>query len=60
MAGQRFEASDIEVNLGGTWTPATPAVTDPVGTPPAGSTFDCPSLTFTVVHANDDWVATIG
>jgi hypothetical protein len=33
---------------------------DTVGTPPAGSAYDCPSLTFTVVHANDDWSATIG
>ncbi len=60
MAGKKFEASSIKVNINGTWAAATPANTYPMGTPPPGSDFECPALAFSVVHANDDWVAQIG
>ncbi|MBN1173529.1 MAG: hypothetical protein JXA67_15260, partial [Micromonosporaceae bacterium] len=28
--------------------------------PPSGSEFDCPALSFTMVQANNNWVAQIG
>jgi hypothetical protein len=61
MAGERFEASSIQINLNSTWSAATSANSYSYGDPPPpGSQFDCPALTFTMVHANDDWTAQIG
>jgi hypothetical protein len=60
MAGRKFEASDIEVNINGTWQAATTANTYPMGNLPSGSEFDCPALTFSVTKPNDHWVAQIG
>ncbi|MEV4313697.1 hypothetical protein [Actinocrispum sp. NPDC049592] len=39
--------------------PASPANSS-LGNPPAGSRFDCPSMTFTIGHANDSWRAQDG
>jgi hypothetical protein len=57
--GKAFEASSIQVSQNGAWTPANTANSS-LSNPPAGSTFDCPSLTFTRVSANDHWLARIG
>jgi hypothetical protein len=59
LAGLAIEASDIKVQHGGTWVPASPANSSLVN-PPPGSAFDCPALKFSVVHANDDWTAQVG
>jgi hypothetical protein len=59
LNGRVIESSSVQVMVGSTWTPATPANTS-AGTPPAGSRLDCPSLSFTVAHPNDDWRAQIG
>lgn len=60
MNGKKFDASSIEVNIGGTWSAATPNTTYPMGNLPSGSAFECPSLKFTVVNPNDHWTAQIG
>jgi hypothetical protein len=57
--GKAFEASDIKVNQNGSWVAASTANSS-LSRPPAGSAFDCPSLTFTTVHANDHWLGQIG
>ncbi|MEV6964784.1 hypothetical protein AB0M47_06665 [Hamadaea sp. NPDC051192] len=60
LAGRAFESSSIQVLVNGVWTAAntTNAPTD--GAVPSGSAFDCPALTFSVVHANDNWLDQIG
>jgi hypothetical protein len=58
-AGKSFEASSIQVGKNDTWVAADDTNSD-LGTPPAGSTFNCPSLTFTPVNQNDHWIAKIG
>jgi hypothetical protein len=60
LAGQAFESSGIQLLAGGTWTPATTANSSTDGPPPTGSSFLCPSLTFSMVHANDHWLDQIG
>lgn len=61
MNGRAFESSSIQLLVNNVWTAATPAnaPTDST-TPPLGSRFQCPQLTFSVVHANDDWLDQIG
>ncbi|HEV8563153.1 MAG TPA: carbohydrate-binding protein [Actinophytocola sp.] len=59
LAGLTLEASAVKVMQNGTWVPASSSNSS-LSSPPAGSRFDCPSLTFTIVHANDDWIARIG
>jgi hypothetical protein len=59
LNGRSFESSGVQVMSGSTWVPVTPSnSTAPAPTP--GSRLDCPSLTFTMVHPNDDWLAQIG
>ncbi|NUR70541.1 MAG: hypothetical protein HOU81_06955 [Hamadaea sp.] len=60
LAGRAFESSSIQVLVNGVWTAAntTNAPTD--GAVPSGSAFDCPALTFSVVHPNDNWLDQIG
>jgi hypothetical protein len=40
----------------GAWVLASPSNSS-LSAPPPGGSFDCPSLTFTVVHPNDHWSA---
>jgi hypothetical protein len=58
-AGKAFEASSIQVGKNDGWVAADDSNSD-LGTPPAGSTFNCPKLTFTAVHDNDHWITKIG
>ncbi|WP_212830719.1 carbohydrate-binding protein [Catellatospora sp. TT07R-123] len=61
LAGRAFESSSIQLSVNGAWTPATAATAPTDSTrPPSGSSFDCPALTFSMVHANDDWLDQIG
>jgi hypothetical protein len=61
MAGQLFDSSAVQVLAGTTWTPASPANSRPTQpTIPPGSAYDCPALTFSMVHPNDHWTARIG
>jgi hypothetical protein len=56
LSGRTIEASGVKVSRNGSWVPAAPSNSG-LDAPPPGSAFDCPSMTFTVVHANDDWSA---
>ncbi|WP_051367269.1 carbohydrate-binding protein [Hamadaea tsunoensis] len=58
VAGKVFESSSVQVLAGATWVAAAPgnSQVDPAGTP-SGSAYDCPSLSFTLAHANDHWTA---
>jgi hypothetical protein len=56
LSGRTIEASGVKVSRNGSWVPAAPSNSS-LDAPPPGSAFDCPSMTFTVVHANDDWSA---
>ncbi|WP_432992213.1 carbohydrate-binding protein [Dactylosporangium sp. CA-233914] len=61
FAGRGFESSGLQVYTGGAWVAATAANTTTTHrTPPPGSAYDCPALTFTMVTANDHWLAQIG
>jgi hypothetical protein len=57
--GKAFEASGVQVTQNGAWTAANSSNSS-LDSPPSGSTFDCPSLRFSIVHANDHWVGKIG
>jgi hypothetical protein len=57
--GMAIEASSVKVSQGGAWTPAN-ATNSSLSKPPPGSAYDCPSLTLTVGHANDNWIAQFG
>jgi hypothetical protein len=59
IAGRTIEAIDMQVQQNGVWVPARPSNSS-LASPPPGSRFDCPSLTFSVVHANDAWRAQAG
>lgn len=60
LAGKPFESSSIQVLANNAWTPAAPGNSSPDSTPPAtGSSLDCPALTITLAHPNDDWAARI-
>jgi len=61
LAGRAFESSAIQLLINNAWTAAT-AANAPAdsATPPSGSRFDCPALTFSIAHANDDWLDRIG
>jgi len=59
LAGKTIEATDIKVQQGGAWVPASPANSS-LASPPSGSRFDCPAMAFSVVHANDAWRAQDG
>jgi len=59
LAGTTIEATDMKVQQNGAWVPASPANSS-LASPPAGSRFDCPSMTFSIVHANDAWRAQAG
>jgi hypothetical protein len=60
LSGQVFESSGIRVFAGSSWTPAAPGNSTPDSNPPApGSSLDCPSMTISLVHPNDDWAARI-
>ena len=60
MNGRKFETSDLQVMVNGVWTAASASNSYPVSTNPSGSRFDCPTLRFTLEHANDHWIAQIG
>jgi hypothetical protein len=61
MTGRAFESSSIELQINNVWTPATAANAPTDSTPPpSGSRFQCPQLTFSVPHANDNWLDQIG
>ncbi|ACU73862.1 Carbohydrate binding family 6 [Catenulispora acidiphila DSM 44928] len=61
LLGKPFESSSVQLLTGSTWTPAAPGNSSPDSTPPApGSSLDCPALTITLAHPNDDWTALIG
>ncbi|WP_432984009.1 cellulose binding domain-containing protein [Dactylosporangium sp. CA-233914] len=57
--GKVFEASSVQVSQNGIWVAAS-AANSSLGTPPSGSSFDCPALKFSIVHANDHWTAVDG
>jgi hypothetical protein len=57
--GRKFEAANIQTQVNGAWTAVTPSLSGSLY-PRSGSDFDCPSLKFTVVNANDHWLAQIG
>lgn len=57
--GKVFEASGVQVSQNGAWVAASTANSS-LGTPPSGSSFDCPALKFSIVHANDHWTAVDG
>ena len=59
LTGKVIEATDVKVQQGGTWVAASPANSS-LASPIPGSRFDCPSLTFSVTHANDAWRAQVG
>jgi hypothetical protein len=60
MAGKSFDASEISLNLNGSWQLATPANSRDFGNPPpAGSKFQCPKLTFQLDTPNNHWTARI-
>lgn len=59
LVGTTIEATDIKVSQGGTWVPASPANSS-LAAPPPGSRFDCPSLTLSILHANDAWRGQVG
>ncbi|POM23038.1 hypothetical protein BTM25_52440 [Actinomadura rubteroloni] len=52
-----IESSDIQI-YAGKWTPATAANAPLSSRPPAGSSYNCPTLNFAVVSPNNDWTAT--
>ncbi|MEU7866627.1 carbohydrate-binding protein [Dactylosporangium sp. NPDC049140] len=58
--GRGFESSGVQVYAGGAWVAATASNTSTPRTIPPGSAYDCPALTFTMVNANDHWLAQIG
>ncbi|TDV42204.1 carbohydrate-binding protein [Actinophytocola oryzae] len=59
LQGATIDASNMLVQQNGNWVPASPTNSS-LASPPSGSRFDCPSLTFSVVHANDAWRAQVG
>jgi hypothetical protein len=59
LLGMTIDAYDIKVQQNGAWVPAGPANSS-LASPPAGSRFDCPSMIFSIVHANDAWRAQDG
>ncbi|GAA5200046.1 hypothetical protein GCM10023322_77030 [Rugosimonospora acidiphila] len=60
LAGRAFESSAVQVMQGSSWVSVTPSNSTVPNPPPSGSRLDCPTLNFSVVHANDDWLAQIG
>ena len=61
FAGRAFESSGVQVYAAGVWTAANTSNSSPTHrTPPPGSSYDCPGLTFTLTHPNDHWIAQIG
>lgn len=60
FAGRTFESSSVQVLANNAWTPAGTANSRPTHrTIPPGSAYDCPSLTFTLLHPNDHWTAQV-
>jgi hypothetical protein len=57
--GKAFEASSIQVSQNGTWTAANTSNSS-LSNPPSGTSFDCPALAFSTIHANDHWIGRIG
>lgn len=57
LAGKTFSASNIQVDLGGTWTAAAPGNSDTRYNTPA-SGFDCPSMSFHYVTQYSNWQVT--
>jgi hypothetical protein len=57
--GMSIEASGVKVSQNGAWTPAN-ASNSSMSRATPGSAYDCPSLTLTVGHANDNWIAQFG
>ncbi len=60
LAGRAFESSAAQTMVGGTWTAVTASNSRLSRPILPGSSFDCPSLGFNLVHANDHWIAQIG
>ncbi|GIH15385.1 carbohydrate-binding protein [Rugosimonospora africana] len=58
LAGRAFESSGVQVMSGSTWVPVTTS-NSTAPSPAPGSRLDCPALTFTMVHPNDDWLGQI-
>lgn len=57
LAGKTFSGSNIQVDLGGTWTAASPSNSDTRFNQPA-SGFDCPSMSFQMVTQYSHWQVT--
>lgn len=57
LAGKTFSASNIQVDLGGTWTAAAPSNSDTRFNQPA-SAFDCPSMSFQMITQYSHWSVT--
>ncbi|MER7283654.1 carbohydrate-binding protein [Dactylosporangium sp. NPDC000244] len=61
FAGRGFESSGVQVSVNGAWVAATASNTSTTHrTIPSGSAYDCPALSFSMVSANDHWLAQIG
>lgn len=54
-----IEATDMLVQQNGSWVPANSSNSS-LASPPPGTRFDCPSLTFSILRANDAWRAQFG
>lgn len=54
MAGLTFSASDIQVDLGGTWQAAAPGNANTEFDQPA-SAFDCPAMQYQMIQDYDHW-----
>lgn len=59
LLGATIDATDMLVQQNGTWVAANTSNSS-LAAPPAGSRFDCPSLTFSILRANDAWRAQFG
>jgi hypothetical protein len=57
LAGKMFSGSNIQVDLDGTWTAASPSNSDTRFNQPA-SGFDCPSMSFQMVTQYSHWQVT--
>ncbi|HEX4226440.1 MAG TPA: hypothetical protein VHZ97_29020 [Pseudonocardiaceae bacterium] len=54
MANLTFTANNIQVNLGGTWTAASPSNSDTEFDQPA-SAFDCPAMKYQMINKYNHW-----
>jgi hypothetical protein len=54
--GRKFEAANLQEQVNGAWTAVTSAMANVDSIP----NFGCPTLSLSVVHPNDHWLAQIG